>query len=488
MRFLRRSLTGLFLAALTVAGLAMAAWIVKGAVDARMAQTGGSMPARERVYTAAVVPVVPETVEPVLEAFGEVVSRRTLEVRASASGRVVELGENFADGGRVAAGQMLLRIDPTDLEDAVALGRADVADAEAEVADAEAALLLERDDLASARRQVELRQTALERQQSLSERGVGLAAEVEAAEIALSSAEQAVLSARATVNAAEARVASASIALDRARIALAESERRLDEATITAQFAGALSDVAALEGRLVQANEVVAMLVDPEALEVSFRLSTAQYARLLDQDGGLIPAEVTISLDVAGLDMVARGRIARESAAVGEGQTGRLIFAALDRPVGFRPGDFVTVRIEEPALEGVARLPAGAVSSTGTVLVLGEEDRLGEERVTVVRRQGENVLIDAAALAGREVIAERVPTLGAGIRVRPLREGAEDAPPTPEEAAMIALDDDRRARLISFVEGNTQMPAPAKERILTQLRQPEVPQQMVDRIEARMGS
>ena len=307
MRFLRRSLTGLFIASLAVAALAMAFHVVQGAVQDRMARDGGQMPGRERVFAADVVPVVTETIEPELTTFGEVVSRRTLEIRSAIGGTVVELGENFVEGGRVQAGQMLVRIDATDLEDAVALARADLSDAEAELSNAEAVLILEQDDLESARRQVELRRAAMDRQQGLLDRGVGTAADVETATLAVASAEQSVLAARASVNAAEARVASANTALARARIALAETERNLARATITAGFSGALADVAALEGRLLTANEQIATLVDPNALEVSFRLSTSQYSRLLDTTGELVPAEVAVSLDVAGVDLIAIG-------------------------------------------------------------------------------------------------------------------------------------------------------------------------------------
>lgn len=501
MRFLRRSLTGLFIASLAVAALAMAFHVVQGAVQDRMARDGGQMPGRERVFAADVVPVVAETIEPELTTFGEVVSRRTLEIRSAIGGTVVELGDNFVEGGRVQAGQMLVQIDATDLEDAVALARADLSDAEAELSNAEAVLILEQDDLESARRQVELRRAAMDRQQGLLDRGVGTAADVETATLAVASAEQSVLAARASVNAAEARVASANTALARARIALAETERNLARATITAGFSGALADVAALEGRLLTANEQIATLVDPNALEVSFRLSTSQYSRLLDAAGELVPAEVAVSLDVAGIDLIAIGRIARESAAVGEGQTGRLIFAALDNAPGFRPGDFVTVTVREPALQDVARLPTSALSGSDTVLVLGEEDRLRDVAVDVVRRLGSTVLIRAEGLSGEEIVADRVPTLGAGIRIRPTRpdqaEGANgdqsdaggDSTETDgADADMIALDDDRRARLIAFVEGSAQFPTQAKQRILTTLRQPEVPAQMVARIERTMGS
>lgn len=499
MGFLRRSLIGLLLASLTVAALVMAAWTVRDAIQTRLAQSGGPGPGRERVYSAAVVRVTPETVAPILEAFGEIVSRRTLELRAATSGTIVSLSENFVEGGRVKAGDVLVQVDPTDLADALALAEADTQDARAELANAEAALILERDDLTSARAQASLRQAAVERQQNLVDRGVGTAADLETAALAAASAEQAILAARASVNAADARVASATTALARAEIALTDAKRNLDAATIRADFSGALADVLAVEGRLVTANEQLATLVDPEALDVSFRLSTAQYTRLIDASGALLPANVAAALNVSGVNLIAQGQIVRESAAVGEGQTGRLIFATLTNTAGFRPGDFVTVSVNEPELRGVARLPASAVSSTGTVLVLGENDRLEERPAQVVRRQGDSVLIRAEDLAGAEVVAKRTPTLGAGIRIRPEREEGQEAGAGSSGGGgdgggdgggrkMITLEDDRRAKLVEFVEGSARFPAQAKARILNALKQPEVPERMVERIEANMGS
>ena len=50
------------------------------------------------------------------------------------------------------------------------------------------------------------------------------------------------------------------------------------------------------------------------------------------------------------------------------------------------------------------------------------------------------------------------------------------------------LDTERRARLIAFVEANTRMPDAVKTRILGQLQEAKVPEQIVVRIESRMGS
>ena len=80
----------------------------------------------------------------------------------------------------------------------------------------------------------------------------------------------------------------------------------------------------------------------------------------------------------------------------------------------------------------------------------------------------------------------RTPLLGAGIRVRPLRldANAQIVAPEPE---LIELTEDRRAKLVAFVEGSTRMPEEARKRVLAQLAEPSVPAQLVSRIETRMG-
>lgn len=486
MRFFRRSLAGLFLISLTLGLFVWAGSTIYASLQARWAEEGRPSIARERVFSAEVLTLVLQDARPLLTAFGEINSRRTLELRAPAAGTVLELAEGFENGGEVTAGALLLRIDPAEAQSALDVTATDLREAENTLAETEAAVELAREDVEAARAQAELRDRALARQQDLLERGVGSAATVETAELAAASAHQAVLSRRQALAQAEAQLDQAGTMLDRRRIALAEAERVLAETELRAEFAGVLADVTVVQGRLVNRNEQVATLIDAQALEVSFRVSTAQYARLLDEDGRLPRADVTVVLDVLGFDVTAPARLTRESGAVEEGQSGRLLFAELLETRGFRAGDFVTVQLQEPELQQVAILPATALDAEGRVLVLGEEDRLEEAQVTLLRRQGDNVIIRAPPhLEGAEVVTARSPALGAGIRVTPLRPAVEGAE-APAEPDTIALDPERRARLIAFVEGNGFIPADVKERMLRQLREDEVPLRMVNRLESRM--
>jgi multidrug efflux pump subunit AcrA (membrane-fusion protein) len=487
MRFLRQSLAGVFLAAVTAGLLFYAGTLIFGAVQDRMSGGRQAPPARERVFAVSLVTAEMGSETPELVAFGRADSRRRLELRVPVAGQVIYLAQDFVEGGTVEPGELLVRLDPADAEAALRRTEADLLDARADASEAGRALGLAADELQAAEDQAALRVRALQRQLDLQERGVGTAAAVETAELSAAQARQTVISRQQAQSQAEARVDQAAAKLARAEIEVGIARRDLEDTEVYAPFAGTLQSVSLVEGRRVSANERLAELVDPAELEVAFRISTVQYARLLDENGRLLPLPVTVSLDAAGSNLTAAGVISRDSGAAGEGQTGRLVYARLDPAPGFKPDDFLTVRVKEPQVERVARVPASALDASGTVLLLGAEDRLEALEVQLVRRQGDDVLLRARGLNGREVVVARTPLLGAGIRVRPLRTDENGRIAAPAAPAVVALTKERRAKLVAFVEANQRMPAEAKERVLGQLKLEEVPAQLVTRLESRMG-
>ena len=484
MRFLRKSLMGLFLVGATLAIFSFAFVMVRSAIENKDdgQRRGGGQ--RERTFAVNVVPFQAGQQIPVLKVFGEIQSQRSLDLRAAVSGAVIDLHPNFQNGGQVQEGDILLQIDPSNAETGLALVQADMADAQADMREATRALDLASDEVSAAKEQAALRLKALKRQNDLIERGVGTAASVETAEFAASSAKQAILSRRQSFQATEARLDQTKARLIRVKISLAEAERNLRDTVLRATFSGSLANVTVVKGGTVTNNERIGQLVDPLALEVAFRVSTSQHQRLLNDDGVLRNSKISATLDVLGAEMKTEGALTREAAVVGEGLTGRLLFASLANVKGLRPGDFVTVDITEPALSWVAKLPASALSGSNKVLVVGDDERLKETEVTLIRRQGDDVLVRSRELQDAKVVAERSPVLGTGIKVRVLsaEEGQE-----PEAPSMVALDPERRAKLIAFVEGNKYIPKDAKNRILDQLKKPEVPNEMVERLESRMG-
>ena len=484
MRFLGRGLIGLLLFSLALGLLGLAGNTIKIAVQDRMNQEPRSQKARERTFAVKVVPAEVTSINPTLNAFGEIQSRKTLDLRMAASGQIQELSTNFVEGGSVKSGELLIRLDDSDYQTAVDLAENNLIDAKNEVMEAARNLSFSKEELAAAEEQEKLRLRALTRQKDLVERGVGTAAALENAELSASGATQAVLSRKAAVDQAKNRGAQAETRLVRAELALKDAKRKLEDTKLYAEFSGLLSGVSLVKGGIVSANERLGQLIDPEVLEVSFKISTQQYTRLLNDNGELLKAPVSVALTNTEQGLNADGVIIRDSASVAKGQTGRQVYAKLTKSVGFKPGDFVAVKVEEPTLNWVVKLPSTALDASNKVLLLGEGERLEEAQVKLMRRQGNEVIVRSRDLSGKEIVAQRTPVLGAGIKVKAIRSGEENE---VAEVEMLELTEERRAKLISAIETNGYIPKTVKERIIGQLTQPKVPADVVARIESRMG-
>ena len=484
MRFLGRGLIGLLLFSLALGLLGLAGNTIKVAVQDRMNQEPRAQKTRERTFAVKVVPAEVTSINPTLNAFGEIQSRKTLDLRMAASGQIQELSINFVEGGSVKSGELLVRLDDSDHQTAVDLAENNLIDAKNEVMEAARNLSFSKEELAAAEEQEKLRLRALTRQKDLVERGVGTAAALENAELSASGATQAVLSRKAAVDQAKNRGAQADTRLVRAELALKDAKRKLEDTKLFAEFSGLLSGVSLVKGGIVSANERLGQLIDPEVLEVSFKISTQQYTRLLNDNGELLKAPVSVALTNTEQGLNADGVIIRDSASVAKGQTGRQVYAKLTKSVGFKPGDFVAVKVQEPTLNWVVKLPSTALDASNNVLLLGEGERLEEAQVKLMRRQGNEVIVRSRDLSGKEIVAQRTPVLGAGIKVKAIRSGEENE---VAEVEMLELTEERRAKLISAIETNGYIPKTVKERIIGQLTQPKVPADVVARIESRMG-
>ena len=472
MRFITRSLMGLMLMTLTLALLALAGNSIFSAYKNKSSGGFGNREARERVFTVEVMTVKLGSEYPEIQTFGEVISGRTLELRAAASGELVQISENFREGGIVKQGEVLFQTDPATAQSRLLISENELTEAQADLADARRNLSLAHDEIAAAERQLALRKKSMQRQDDLRERGVGTEAAMETADLAVSNAEQAVLSKRLSLANAQARIARAETLVGRRQINVDEAARLLADTTVKAEYDGVLSEVSVVLGRLVNANEKLGNLIDPTALEIAFRVSSDDFRALTA--GNLQQAEVRITL---GNDNSFSGQIDRVSAAVGEGNTGRELFARVQNAasLNIQPGDFVSVAVVEPALENVAKIPSAAASTNGDVLIVGAENRLAEATVQILRKSDNGIIVRADDIAGEQLVLARAPQLGEGIRVNPRSPGG----PAIEDKKMIKLDDDRRAKILTMLENNKRMPAAVRDRLIKQFEKDEVAEDVV---------
>ena len=154
----------LFLAPLGI-GAAAAAWLLGSG------QEPEHLPEREvarpvRVIEAPALAAVPRAV-----GYGSVAPGRTWQAIAEVGGRVVEVHERLEAGAILRSGTVLLRIDRTDYDLALAEAKADLRATEAELAELAAREENARASLAIEREAFELATAELERQEKLAAQG-----------------------------------------------------------------------------------------------------------------------------------------------------------------------------------------------------------------------------------------------------------------------------------------------------------------------------
>ncbi|TNE68714.1 MAG: hypothetical protein EP336_04465 [Rhodobacteraceae bacterium] len=491
-----RSAAGLAILGATLALTLTAGGLVYQAATGPKTNAATRSP-KARAYTVDVATLTPETLTPVISAYGRLEAAHRLELRSAVAGTLIELAESFRNGGRVAAGDLLYRIDPARLQSAYELAQTDVAEAEANLNEMRATLELSRLEAQAAEDQRDLRIQAYTRQLDLRDRGVATAEALETASLARAAAEQTLINRQQAVAGNEAQLAQAQILLERRQIALREAARALSDTEMRAPFDGVLSEVTALPGGLVSVNEQLGVLVDPGQIEVAFRLTGNQYARLLNDAGALRKAEITVLIQRGRQETEVPARLDRTAVALEDGQVGRLVYARLTDPDPslVQPGDFVALRIPEKPLSNVARIPASAVTTDGRMLLIGAANRLEEVPVTLLRHQGDDLIV-ADVPFGRQYVTARALQLGPGIVVTPVvpalatetAPSATPATPAPAPAAdTIALDNTRRAAIIAFIEASDKMKPEKKAQFLEELSRPEVPRATVEKFEAMIA-
>lgn len=384
------------------------------------------------VYTVETAQAVLSDNTPVINLYGQVDAGRSVELRAAASGEVLEIHPDLVAGRRVTAGTVLLRVDPFIYEGAVVEARANLASTRAAIAEIDARLASEREQLESAQMQLELAKADLERALSLADTGTLTDKQVDDRRLILSQREQAVSQRRNNILITEAQRAQQDANASRLEWKLREAERKLEDTAVIAPFDGVISDESIETGRSVSANEVVASIYDDTALEARFTLTNAQYGRMATDSDPLLGREVEVSWSVGGQKYVWPAAIDRIGARVAAERGGVEVFAtilAADNPVQLRPGAFVALTVPDRVWRDTFRLPETAIRSSDHVFVV-VEGRLERRDVRLIAWDGEDAIVEGDLANGDEVLATRLTEATEGVRVRKPDQGN-----TPDDAA-----------------------------------------------------
>lgn len=383
-----------------------------------------------------------------LSVDGVVVPFRDVQMAAEVSGRVTYKSENCRAGRSVREGDLLIKIDPRDFQNAVQ-------NLEEELAQAENVLLELDIQIESAASQIELakedltlQNRYLERTQSLSSRGVSTQSD-------LDEATRAVLAARTTLQTQldQKRLHEASrrrlqSVCQRIKVQLEQARVDLERTEIRAPMDGVISEAAVESQSYVQNGTLLFVLRDVSQLDVRCSLQADQMYWLWKEQpvsagssGYEFPeTQVLVQYEIAGKHYAWDGVLSRYDGAGVDSRT-RMIPCRVhvDRPrevrqldsqgseMAVRPptlmvGMFVQLKILVPARQRLLRIPAQALQPGNRVWVV-EVGRLSQHQVRIANTASESILVyedGDGVTAGTAVVVSPLvsPQAGEAVHVR----------------------------------------------------------------------
>ena len=354
-----------------------------------------------------------------VELSGTLMSPDMAKISSEVAGVVREVRVEL--GTEVRAGDVLVRLEPSELK--LAVDRAESA-----LRQVEAQLGIERgqdkqppadEQIASVRQQLANRdeaRAAFERAQQLSERGLLTRADRDTAETRVKVSD-------ANLQAALDNVRSLKASLQDRRASYELAQKKLTDATIKAPVAGAVSERLVQPGEYIRENTPVASIVQVNPL----KLKTA----IQEKHASVIRPGQGVEFNVeAFLDRTFKGKIAYVSPAVDQATRTFPVEALVENTDRvLKPGFFAKGVVHTKIDENVLAVPEDAISTlagVSTVYVI-ENGKARQQQVTLGARQSKLVEV-TTGLKGDETLATtNLSQLATGVSVR-TDTGEENAP------------------------------------------------------------
>lgn len=373
----------------------------------------------ERVWTVAAVPVEIKDQSVDLNLFGSLKAVRDVELRSLVGGEVIEVGENFREGGLLEKGDLLVRVDPFEFEASLNENKASLLEARSRLNELVATQDSEIAALNREREVLEREVRNVERAESLAKRGNISVKSLDDARSALSRQRQTVELREAQLEILKARIGQQRAVIDRLEVGVLRAERDLKNTSLRAPFRGYVTDVNAEFGKNIGASDKVARLIDATQMEARFLLSDSQYGLLLGSNAGIIGRPITVTWQSGDAELAFSGRVARLSPEISSDTGGVEVFAVLE-PSEYtpflRPGAFVEVVLSGNRYPNAARLSDSSLFNGDTVYVV-EEGRLQPRKVEIVARNGDEILLRGDISDGDLVVTTRLPEIGPNLKV-----------------------------------------------------------------------
>lgn len=349
---------------------------------------------RESAMPVSTVEVVRQDWQAEIVVMGAVMPAQEIMLSPRVEGTILERSPEFSPGATVKEGDILLRVDPSDYENALK-------QRQSELLTAEASLEQERGRQDAARKDFEL----LDRDLNASNRALVLR---------------------------EPQLKAAQAAVDSARAAVRQAELNLERTSITAPFDALVLERDVNVGSRVSPSTQLGRLVGTDVywVEATVPLSQLEWIDVPGPARGETGAEVLIRSQTAWPDGVVRtGTVYRLVGALDDRTRMARILVNVEDPLGLgatkKPqlivGAYVEASIKTRPFPNVVRINRDYVHQNDTVWV-NQEGKLDIRDVHVLYRDAEYAYVDEGLQDGDDVVTTRLATVKPGAALRLIRE------------------------------------------------------------------
>lgn len=372
-----------------------------------------------------------------VKGFGTVRPKTELSLVPEVSGKVIERSSGFRTGGFIKKGDLLFQIDPADYKLAIDRRKAEIAQLRADIARLRQEEKNHQADLDIAELHMELVSQEMERNERLRKQGVISSGQYDQSQQNFLRQERTVQSIKNVLALLPVQLRQKSAALNASRSELKRAVLQLSRTKLVSPFDARVRETSLDVGDFASAGRSVGKIYDVSVLEVPVSLPVEDarwvfrrnqgtaFPRSQEEVKPFLPT-ARISWGQFGEKVEWRGRVSLVDSGLDESTRALTLVVEIPEPMkNWVPGEhpplfvgmFVEVKIKGITMPDVFVIPRAALRERDLVYLLDEEGKLRIQKVEVIRKDQDGVIIKNGVDENARIILSAIPDPVSGMRL-----------------------------------------------------------------------